>query len=216
MTHKVIAIDGPAASGKGSLARSLAANLGYAYLDTGALYRAVGHAVLLGGGDPDDARTAIGTAQSLAIAPEDLQSAALRSDEAGQAASKVAKFAGVREALLSFQKNFAASPPAGFTGVILDGRDIGTVICPDADVKLFITANVEERSKRRFEELQARGINTAYDAVLADMIERDTRDSGREAAPLIAAPDAHIIDTSAMLPDEVVACALEIIVKQTG
>lgn len=208
MTHKIIAIDGPAASGKGSLARRLARQLGFAYLDTGALYRAVGRAVLDAGGNPDDENVAIAAAQSLNICADDLQNPVLRNDESGQAASKVAKFPGVRAALYDFQKNFAASPQDGYGGVILDGRDIGTVICPDADVKLFITATTEERSKRRHLELQSRGIDTGYDAVLADMIERDARDSDRATAPLKPADDAHILDTTNMSADQVFDAAL--------
>lgn len=211
MSHMIIAIDGPAASGKGTLARKLAQRLGYAYLDTGALYRCVGKAVLDAGSNPADEATAIKAAQSLKVTTEDLQNPALRTDEVGQAASNVAKFAGVRDALFNFQKTFAKTPQAGMGGVILDGRDIGTVICPDADVKLFVTANVEERSKRRLKELQAKGISTDFDMVLAEMEARDARDSGRDTAPLKPAIDAHIIDTSTMGEAEVMQLALSII-----
>ena len=214
MPHMVIAIDGPAASGKGTLARKLAQRLGYAYLDTGALYRAVGLRVLESGGNLDHEADAITAAQSLSasLKPEDLQNPALRTDEIGQAASKVAKVGDVRQALLEFQKNFAAKPsdPA-IGGVILDGRDIGTVICPDADVKLFVTASAEERSRRRFKELTEKGIATTYDDVLRDMLERDARDQGRADAPLKAAHDAHILDTSTMNEGEVMERALSII-----
>lgn len=215
MSHIIIAIDGPAASGKGTLARKLAQRLGYAYLDTGALYRCVGKAVLDAGGDPANEMTAVRAAKSLsgALKPEDLQNPALRNDTVGQAASMVAKFAPVRQALLDFQKEFAAHPvtetPVG--GVILDGRDIGTVICPDAPVKLFVTASTEERASRRFKELTGKGIETSYEAVLADMKERDARDSGRETAPLKPAADAHILDTSTMNEGEVMERALSII-----
>ncbi len=215
MSHIVIAIDGPAASGKGTLARKLADHLGYSYLDTGALYRAVGKAVLDAGGDPDIESDAMDAAQKLAssLKPEDLQDPALRNDAIGQAASKVGKFAGARTALLQFQKDFAAHPSKGVKGVVLDGRDIGTVICPDADVKLFVTASTEVRSKRRFSELTAKGINTSLEAVLADMKERDARDSGRDTAPLKPADDAHILDTSDMDAQKTMDAALSIIQK---
>ena len=216
MAHMVIAIDGPAASGKGTLARKLAARLGYAYLDTGALYRCVGKAVLDSGGDPANEMDAIRAAKALSLKPEDLQSPDLRNDTVGSAASNVAKFPGVRQALLEFQKNFAKDPDQGqddkqFGGVILDGRDIGTVICPDADVKFFVTASMETRAKRRLAELTGKGIATDYDTVLADMKARDERDSSRDTAPLAAAADAHIIDTSAMSEGEVMERALSII-----
>lgn len=213
--HIVIAIDGPAASGKGTLARKLAKHFGYAYLDTGALYRAVGKAVRDAGGDPEDESDAVAAAQNLAktLKPEDLQNPALRTDAAGQDASRVAKFAGVRTALLQFQKDFAANPPEGVAGVVLDGRDIGTVICPDADVKLFVTASTEVRSKRRCLELTSKGIDTTMEAVLADMKERDARDSGRDTAPLKPANDAHILDTSDMDAEEAMDAALSIAKK---
>ncbi len=211
MTHKIIAIDGPAASGKGTLARRLAAHLNFAYLDTGALYRCVGKAVLDAGGDPADEQAAVAAATSLHLTPEDLADPALRTDTVGSAASNVAKFPGVRDALFTFQKDFAKTPQPGMGGVILDGRDIGTIICPDADVKLFVTASTEERSNRRFKELTAKGIATSYEAVLADMIERDARDQKRDTAPLKPAADAHVLDTSAMNADDVMAKALAII-----
>lgn len=213
MKHLVIAIDGPAASGKGTLARKLAAHLGFAYLDTGALYRAVGYTVLQAGGNPDNETDAANAAESLSnnLKPSDLQNPDLRTDTIGTAASKVAKYPSVRQALLEFQKDFAAKPVEGIAGVILDGRDIGTVICPDAPVKLFVTASTEERSKRRFKELAGKGIETTYEAVLADMIERDKRDSERAEAPLKPAEDAHILDTSAMNEAEVMERALSVI-----
>lgn len=213
--HIVIAIDGPAASGKGTLARKLAAHFGYAYLDTGALYRAVGKAVRDAGGNPEDESDAVAAALTLAktMKPQDLQNTALRTDEAGQDASRVAKFPGVRAALLQFQKDFAANPPEGVAGVVLDGRDIGTVICPHADVKLFVTASTEVRSKRRYLELTAKGIDTTMDAVLADMKERDARDSGRDTAPLKPADDAHILDTSDMDAEEAFITALATVAK---
>ena len=213
MAHMIIAIDGPSASGKGTLARRLAARLGYAYLDTGALYRCVGRAVLDAGGDLSDAQAALAAARGLSgkLKPEDLQNPALRTDESGQAASKVAVMPDVRAALFDFQRDFARTPIDGFGGVILDGRDIGTIVCPDADVKFFVTANTEERARRRFAELQTRGQDTTLDAVLKDMQERDARDAGRNIAPLKPAEDAHIIDTSAMGEAEVMELTLGII-----
>ncbi len=218
MTHKIIAIDGPAASGKGTLARALALKLNYAYLDTGALYRAVALRVLDQGGKPEDEAGAIAAANSLSrdLKPSDLQNPALRNDIVGQTASMVAKFAGVRQALLDFQKDFAAHPKtdAPVDGVILDGRDIGTVICPDADVKLFVTASVEERAKRRLNELTAKNIKTDHETVLAEMKQRDERDSGRDTAPLKPATDAHILDTSAMDANQALNHALSIIAEK--
>ncbi len=216
--HMVIAIDGPAASGKGTLARKLAAELGFAYLDTGALYRCVGKAVLDAGGNPADETAAIAAAKSLqhTLKAEDLQDPALRTDTVGSAASNVAKFGEVRRALFEFQRNFAKTPQQGYGGVILDGRDIGTVIAPDADVKLFVTASVEERAKRRLAELTGKGIETDFETVLADMKQRDERDSARDAAPLKPADDAVFVDTSTMNADAVMAKALDAIRQTCG
>lgn len=218
MAHLVIAIDGPAAAGKGTLARRLAARLSYAYLDTGALYRCVGKAVLDAGGNPQNEVDAVRAAKSLSgtLSPKDLSDMALRTDAVGEAASKVAQFAAVRQALLDFQKEFAVDPEAGccekqYGGSILDGRDIGTVICPNADVKLFVTASVEERARRRLNELMARGLSTDFETVLADMKTRDARDSERDAAPLKPASDAHIIDTGGLSEGEVMERALSIV-----
>ena len=204
-TEKVIAVDGTAASGKGTLAKRLAKELGFAYLDTGKLYRYVGARLLARGIDPQDEAEAIAVAQGLntTLKPEDLQDPALGSDENGQAASKVAALTGVRTALLDYQQNFAKTPPGGASGAILDGRDIGTVICPDADLKLYIDANLEIRAQRRFKELQSKGISVTYDAVLADMLERDKRDSSRATAPMKPADDAIVLDTSTMSADDV-------------
>jgi cytidylate kinase len=209
-TPAIIAIDGTAASGKGTLARRLGALLGYPCLDTGKLYRYVGVAVLDSGGNPDDDDDATRAAERLkdTLQPEDLRNPALETDRAGQAASKVARFPGVRNALLLFQKNFAAQPPGSAAGAILDGRDIGTVICPEAPVKIFVTADVKIRAQRRHKELQSKGISVTYDAVLADMLERDARDAGRKDAPMKPAGDALMLDTSEMSIDAVLDAAL--------
>lgn len=209
----VIAIDGHAASGKGTLARTLAKTLDYGWLDTGALYRAVAWHVIEKGGDPGDEDTATAAAQELrgTLTPEDLENPVLRSDSVGDGASKVATFPGVRNALLLFQKDFAWQPPETARGAVLDGRDIGTVICPEAPVKLFVTASLETRAMRRFKELQSRGLEATYEAVLEEMRTRDARDEGRAEAPLKPAPDAKVIDTTSMTADEVLDAALSYI-----
>ncbi len=205
----VIAIDGPAASGKGTLARRLAEAFNLAYLDTGSLYRATGVATLRAGGDPGREADAVKSAQTLDITK--YSPADLRTEEAGGAASKVAAIPGVRAALLDFQRKFAVSPPAGKQGAVLDGRDIGTVVCPDATVKFFIEADLETRVIRRVKELQEKGENIIESRVRADMEARDARDKDRSVAPLKAAGDAFILDTSKMNADEVFAKAKAII-----
>lgn len=194
----VIAIDGPSASGKGTIAKRLAAHLGFAHLDTGLLYRAVGLAVLRSGGDPADAGLAEQAA--LALNPSDIallaDDAEIRSDTASAAASKVAVVPAVRAALLKFQQDFCANPPDGKAGAVLDGRDIGTVIAPDAQVKIFVTASAEARAERRLKELQGRGQAATYEEVLSDMKERDARDATRALAPTKPAPDAEVLDTT--------------------
>jgi len=209
----VVAIDGPAAAGKGTLARRVAQDLNLAYLDTGLLYRATGLAVLQNGGDPADEKQALTVAQNLR--PEDLANEDLRKDDAAQAASKVAAIQPVRDELLDFQRRFATTPPKGMNGVVLDGRDIGTVVCPDADVKLFVTASTEVRAERRLKELQERGLEAIYAQVLQDMKDRDARDSQRAAAPLKAAGDAVVLDTSDLGIEEVIAQAKAIISEKT-
>ena len=191
-----IAIDGPAAAGKGTISKAVAAKLGVAHLDTGLLYRAVGVKVLEG-------TPAIEAAQGLT--PEDLERPDLRGPEAAQAASKVAVIAEVRAALVDFQRAFARR--AG--GAVLDGRDIGTVICPYAEVKLFVTASAEVRAQRRFLELSAKGQAISLEEVLADVKERDERDMNRAEAPLKPAQDAVVIDTSDLAIEEAVAEAVE-------
>ena len=204
----IIAIDGPAAAGKGTLARRLADKLGFDYLDTGLIYRAVGQKLARAGQDPADADVAGAAAQ--ALAPADLQADDLRTDQAAQAASKVAAIPAVRAALLDFQRRFASHPPGG-KGAVLDGRDIGTVVCPHADAKLFVTASLEKRAERRLKELLGKGIDAKEETVLADMRVRDARDSNRSVAPLVAAEDAFLLDTSDLDADQVLTRALEIV-----
>jgi len=198
----VIAIDGPSASGKGTLAKRLATHFGLPHLDTGLLYRAVGSISAHTGRPPAE------VAERLTAA--DLDDPALRDDEAGQAGSRVAAIPKVRANLLNFQKEFSSQ----VMGAVLDGRDIGTVICPDAPVKLFVTASVESRAERRFQELRQRGVDTIKPRVLAEMAERDRRDSERAAAPLKAAPDAWLLDTSNMDADAAFAAALAFIERK--
>jgi cytidylate kinase len=186
----IIAIDGPAASGKGTLGKKLAAHYGLRHLDTGLLYRAVAKALRDKDQRPDDRAAAIAAAK--ALQPEWIDETALKVYEIGEAASVVSAIPEVRAALLEFQRAFAAAPP----GVVLDGRDIGTVICPDADVKIFVTAAPEVRARRRARELSGRGERVDEAAVLADILRRDERDSSRAAAPLLRAPDAHLLDTT--------------------
>ncbi len=208
----IIAIDGPAAAGKGTLARRLADRFDLALLDTGLLYRAVGMKVVRGGGDAGDAEAAARMARDLTAA--DLAAPDLRDDVAANAASKVAAVPAVRAALLDYQRNFATNPPEGKKGAILDGRDIGTVVCPDADVKLFVTASVEVRAERRLKELRERRLEAIHSRVLQDMKERDARDGGRDVAPLVAAEDSFVLDTSDLDADAVLAAALGFIASR--
>lgn len=201
----IIAIDGPAAAGKGTLARRLAGELGFDYLDTGLLYRAVGMAVVRAGSDPADPVAA--EAAALALSPGQLADQALRGDAAAQAASKVAAIPAVRAALLAFQRDFAAHPPGG-RGAILDGRDIGTAVCPDAPVKIFVTASLEKRVERRVKELRERGLEAIQGTVLAEMRERDERDRTRSVAPLVPAEDATVLDTTLLDADQAFAAAV--------
>lgn len=200
--HLVVTIDGPAASGKSTLAERLAASLGLRFLDTGLLYRAVGRRVLEAGADP--ARPEAALAAALALAPEEVAASRLRGEGVGQAASKVAAHPAVRDALLPFQRRFAAADG----GAVLAGRDTGTVVCPDAAAKLFVTAAVEERARRRHGELRRRGEAPMYAAVLDELRERDRRDSGRAVAPLRAAPDALVLDTTDLDVEAALAAAL--------
>lgn len=203
----IVAIDGPAAAGKGTLARRLATHYGLAFLDTGSLYRAVGAKVLRGGKDPADSAAAKNAAETLS--PADLQAPDLRTEPVGAAASVVAAQPAVRSVLLDFQRSFARRPPGGEKGAVLDGRDIGTVICPEPGViKFFIHASPEARAERRFKELQARGDSATYARVLQDMNDRDTRDASRGVAALKKADDAYDLDTTGLSPDQVFQKAL--------
>lgn len=193
----VIAVDGPAASGKGTLARRLASHLGLAHLDTGRLYRAVALKLIQEGSDGSNVGGALEIARNLTLA--DINSPALQTEEVGRTASQIAAIGEVRKALFHFQRDFAASK----TGAVLDGRDIGTVICPDAHIKFFITASVESRAERRFKELQSKGFAVIYENIVKDLQERDARDRNRTVAPLAIANDAIKLDTSLLDADEV-------------
>lgn len=200
-----IAIDGPAASGKGTLAKRIAAHFGLACLDTGLLYRAVGRDVLESGRSLEDEGAAAAAARNLDSSTLDDQG--LRLPDMGDAASVVAKFPKVRAALLDFQREFASQEP----GAVLDGRDIATVVMPDADVKIFVTADVEVRARRRYEEQLKRGEPVTYERTLETIKGRDARDMGRKDAPLRQAPDAVLLDTTVMGVDEAFRAALEFI-----
>jgi cytidylate kinase len=200
----IIAVDGPTASGKGTLARKLADHYGLPYLDTGLLYRAVGRQVFLDGGDPDDGGDALAaTTFPDAILDDD----ALRSEETGGLASRVSIHPAVRQALFERQRQFAEQTG----GAILDGRDIGTIIAPDADVKLFVTASVEARAERRWKEMQGRGVDADLAAIADDIRKRDERDANRADAPLRVAEGAFVIDTTAMTREQALAAAIEAI-----
>lgn len=201
----IIAIDGPAASGKGTLARRLARHFGLNHLDTGSLYRAVACRVLKTGANPADPDAAAAAARR--VEARDIDDPRLRSDKVAQAASVVAAIPGVRTALLAFQRDFAHRG----NGAVLDGRDIGTVVCPDADAKVFLTATVEARAMRRFKELQAAGDPVIYEHVLQDMKLRDARDGERQTAPLRRAFDAFELDTTALDADAAFTAVLRFI-----
>ncbi|XAP77719.1 (d)CMP kinase [Citromicrobium bathyomarinum] len=205
----IVAVDGPTASGKGTLARAIAAHFGLPYLDTGLLYRAVGRQVQLAGTDPDSEADALAAADfpdSLLSDPE------LRSEAIGGFASRVSIHPQVRAALLERQRAFAQQ--AG--GAVLDGRDIGTVICPDADVKLFVTASLDARADRRFAEMQSQGREISRDEIRAQIERRDERDMNRKDAPLKPAPDAFVLDTTALGKDAAIAAAIEAVEQARG
>ena len=188
----IIAVDGPAASGKGTIARRLAAHYDLAHLDTGTLYRRVGMGMVIRGDDiynPDEAASAAADIDQLVVSE-----AQLRSEDAGKAASVVAAMGDVRAILKAYQQNFAKNPPGGKAGAVIDGRDIGTVICPDADAKLFVTASLDVRTDRRFAEIQARGGDVLRNDIRADLAARDERDANRAVSPLKQAEDAHLLD----------------------
>ena len=203
----IIAVDGPTASGKGTIAAALARHFGLPHLDTGLLYRAVGRQVALDRGDPDseaDALAACGFPDALLDDPQ------LRSEASGGLASRVSVHPAVRRALFERQRAFATQPG----GAVLDGRDIGTVIAPDAEVKLFVTASIAARAERRFAEMQSRGMATTLAAIAEDLRLRDARDSQRALAPLAAAPDALVLDTSTLDRDEAIAAAIDAVTRK--
>jgi CMP/dCMP kinase len=201
----IIAIDGPAASGKGTLGKRLAAHYGLRHLDTGLIYRAVAQALIDAGHPLDDRARAVAAAE--ALDPARFDEAALKAHTIGEAASIVSAIPEVRAALLDLQRRFAAEPP----GAVLDGRDIGTVICPQADVKIFVVASAEERARRRTAELAAQGQPVDPAAVLADILRRDERDRSRAAAPLVPAADARLLDTTHLDIDAAVRAAIDIV-----
>ncbi len=205
----VIAVDGPAASGKGTIARALARELGLPHMDTGLLYRAVALNLWRWGGDPSSEFEALRACYELGCDPQDAE---LRSEPVSKIASSISAYPSVRAALLERQQEFAGQPG----GAVLDGRDIGTVIAPDADVKLFITASAEVRAQRRLRELLQRGMKSHYEDVLADIRVRDERDSGRAVAPLKQAPDAILLDTSELDVDQAIAEALRLTREKLG
>ena len=201
----IIAVDGPTASGKGTIAKRLAAHYRLKRLDTGALYRAVGLAVLDAGADPADPAAAVRAAEALDLNAIDEDR--IRTSAAGLAASKVAVITAVRQVLREAQQSFAADP----AGAVLDGRDIGTVICPDAEVKLFVDAALEVRAERRWRELQARGEEISFETLKAQIAERDERDLNRADSPLRPAPDAHLLDTTSLSIEAAVEAACRIV-----
>lgn len=200
-----VAIDGPAAAGKGTISKAVAKDFGFAHLDTGLLYRAVGFKTLQL--EPEAITTDVAVDLAKCLTPEDLTNDSLRTGDVAQAASRVAVIPEVRDVLLEFQRTFAIRDG----GAVLDGRDIGTVICPSADVKMFVTASAEVRAERRFLELSAKGHDVERAGVLADVIARDKRDSERETAPLVAAEDAVIIDTSDLTIEDAIIAANKVV-----
>jgi len=201
----IIAIDGPAASGKGTLGKRLAAHYGLRHLDTGLIYRAVAKTLLEAGRKPGEIEAAVAAAK--ALDPTRFDEAALKSHAISEAASIVSAIPELRAALVAFQRDFAAKPP----GAVLDGRDIGTVICPDAEVKIFVTATPQIRAQRRAAEYRARGQKIDEATVLADILNRDKRDQNRAAAPLKQAQDAHLLDTSHLDIDAAIRAAIDIV-----
>ena len=208
-THFVVALDGPAASGKGTLARLISGHYALAHLDTGSLYRGVAWSILNRGGDPADAAAAAQAAKTFDIA--DIEGADIRTKEVGAAASVVAANPEVRAALLEFQRRFAVAPPNNAAGAVLDGRDIGTVVCPDATVKFYVTASPEVRARRRWLELSQTRPDLEEALIYKDLLERDARDAAREDAPMAAAADAELLDTTHLSIDAAFAAARRVI-----
>lgn len=205
----IVALDGPAASGKGTLAELIAREYGFAYLDTGSLYRGVAWLLLEAGLDPGDERTTAHVARRFSL--DQIAGADIRTREVGAAASKVAAMSSVRKALLDFQRNFALHPPAGKPGAVLDGRDIGSVVCPDADVKFFVVADSRTRARRRWLELKDEKPGLTEAEVFADLAERDARDSARTDAPMVQAEDAELLDTTDLTIEAAFAVARRVI-----
>lgn len=205
----IVALDGPAASGKGTLGRLISDHYSFAYLDTGTLYRGVAWVMLDVGMEPGDAQAAAQTAQNYDHGR--VAGANIRTREVGAAASVVAKNPDVRAALLEFQQRFARTPPGGVKGAVLDGRDIGSVVCPDAQVKFFVTANAEERARRRWLELVGERPELEESSVYKDLLERDARDAGRADAPLVRAEGAELLDTTHLSIDAAFAAARRVI-----
>ena len=205
----IIAVDGPTASGKGTIAKALARHYGLPHLDTGLLYRAVGYQCFHDGGNPDDAGDALA---ATAFADSLLANPALRSEETGGLASRVSVHPAVRQALYERQRSFACQTG----GAVLDGRDIGTVIAPEAEAKLFVVASVKARAQRRFLEMQGRGLPVTLDEIETDLALRDARDTARAAAPLVAAADAVVFDNSALSPEASIAAAIALVESRIG
>ncbi len=206
----VIAVDGPAASGKGTLSKRIASHFGLAYLDTGTLYRAIARDVQAAGDALEDEQACLRAAAALDAAT--LDDPFLREKGVGQAASIAAGHPSVREALLAYQRAFAARPG----GAVLDGRDIGTVVCPEADVKLFIDAKPEQRAQRRYHQWRSQGFDVAYDAIIAEIHERDARDRSRQTAPLAKADDAYLLDTTELDIEAAYKAAVQIVERAVG
>jgi cytidylate kinase len=210
----IVTVDGPAAAGKGTLARRLAVHFDFAFLDTGLLYRATAMHLAEAGKRASDVEAAEAAAKLVTAA--DIGDKRLRGEAVGQLASVVAAIPAVRAALLQFQRDFAAAPAGGKAGAVLDGRDIGTVVCPEAQAKIFVTASVEERARRRVKELRERGVEAIYGAVLQDMQDRDARDSQRRTAPLRPADDAFVLDTTDLDADSAFAAARDYVASKFG
>ena len=205
----VIAVDGPAGSGKGLLCRKLQNKYNLAHLDTGLLYRAVAYKLHEAGYQPEDEDMAVEMAEAILL--QDTKNKNLRDETLANMASIVSGYPDVRKALLDFQRNFAKNPPEGKKGAVLDGRDIGTVVYPEADFKIYLTASLEARAERRFKELQERKIECIYDSILEGIAKRDRRDQERVEAPMVPADDAIIIDTSSLDPDRVLSKVISVV-----